>query len=335
MTKQQKTGVWILLGCVIFAFFRWIFGVAVPEIALEFSLGTTFILISGLMVGRALTVMAIRSNALTDWPRTITVLILFIVAGFVAIAFLLNAMIQETTLFRFAITILLLFLVNAAIGAIIKVIRHRYQTKIESAHAAMAQSKSELQLLQAQLSPHFLFNTLNNLYGLSLTDPTRVPALLLKLSELLRYSVYDVKDMFVPLQYEVDYIRNYIEFEKLRLGERLKLSLQLDPVSEGDCKIPPLMLIVFVENAFKHSRKTGEELIYIDVGLRKKENSIVFSIVNSCAPKPDSGQDREKHSGFGLESVRKRLDLLYPARHTLKIEKTETRYVVQLELKCQ
>lgn len=335
MTKRQRIIIWILLACVVFVFFRWIFGIAIPEIALEFSLATTFIFVSGLMVGRAITVVAIRSSGLKNWLRTVTLLTVFTLAGFVAIAFVLNAMIQETTLFRFAITILLLFLVNAAVGAIVKVTRHHYQSKMESAQAAMAQSRSELQLLQAQLSPHFLFNTLNNLYGLSLTDPDRVPVLLLKLSELLRYSVYDVKEIFVPLQYEVDYIINYIEFEQLRLGERLKLSLQVDPIFDSDCKVPPLMLIVFVENAFKHSRKTGEASIYIDIGLRKKENSIVFSVVNSCTPKPDSGQGREKHSGFGLDSVRKRLDLLYPARHTLKIEKTETRYVVQLELKCQ
>lgn len=306
-----------------------------PEIATPFALGATFVLTSGLITGHSLTSLALRMGAIRSIARTIFLMSAFVLMGFVAIAFLLNAMVEKTTLFPFAVTVLLLFLVTMTASGLVTVIRHQYKSKIQSAQAAMAQSRSELQLLQSQLSPHFLFNTLNNLYGLSMSAPDRIPPLLLKLSELLRYSVYDVKEIFVPLQYEVEYIRNYIEFERLRFGSRLNLTTEIDLGFEPDCKTPPLMLIVFVENAFKHSRTTGEGTIDISLALRKREDRIVFSISNSCPEKPAPGQHQEKHSGFGLDSVRRRLGLLYPGRHTLRIDKREDQFTVHLELECQ
>ena len=332
MTRRHKTIFWIVLTCLIFTFFRWLFGMAVPGIALEFALGTTFILISALITGHSVTLLALRMGAIRSIARSIIIMTAFVLMGFVAIAFLLNAMVEKTTLFPFAITVLLLFLVTVAAGGLVTVIRHQYKSRLQSAQAAMAQSRSELQLLQSQLSPHFLFNTLNNLYGLSMSDPDRLPPLLLKLSELLRYSVYDVKEILVPLQYEVDYIRNYIAFERLRLGSRLNLTAEIDPAFDPEEKIPPLMLIVFVENAFKHSRTTGDDAIHISLTLRKREDRIVFSISNSC---PEESADPQKHSGFGLDSVRRRLDLLYPARHTLRINKRKDQHNVHLELECQ
>lgn len=333
MTQRQRLIFWIILTCLVFIFFRWLFGMAIPEIALEFSLGTTFILISGLLTGRFLTLLTFRSNAIRYIGRTIFLITAFIPVGFVVIASLLNTMMTETTLFRFALTILLLFLVAAATGSAVTMIRHQYKSKIQSAQAAMAQSKSELQLLQSQLSPHFLFNTLNNVYGLSLTEPDRVPPLLLKLSELLRYSVYDAKDVFVSLQDEVAYLHNYIAFERLRLGDRLLLNLEIDEAFGPECKVPPLMLIVFVENAFKHSRAAGQQSVRIDIALRKRESKLVFSISNSCSA--EHVRSGGKHAGLGLDNVRRRLDLLYAGKHTLRIDKKENLYLVHLELPCQ
>lgn len=244
-------------------------------------------------------------------------------------------MIEKTTLFPFAVTVLTVFLVAAALAALITIIRYQYKAKIQFAQAAMVQSKNELQLLQSQLSPHFLFNTLNNLYGLSLTKPERVPVLLLKLSDLLRYSVYDVKEVYVPIQYEVDYIMNYIAFEKIRLEPRLTLNLDMDTFPDKACRIPPMLLVVFIENAFKHSRNVSEQNIFIDIRLHRKWDEIHFSIKNSCTQIEQPSIRNDQHSGFGLDSVRKRLNLLYQNRYTLRIEKTETEHDVHLILPCQ
>ncbi|HYF70649.1 MAG TPA: histidine kinase [Ohtaekwangia sp.] len=334
MSKQYKLAFWILLSLLIFFLFNRLFQIAVPEIALPFSIGTTIILISAFASGRILTLVWLRTLTSVKSVQAISILLAFIILGFIIIAFLLNAMIEKTTLFPFAATVLTIFLVAASVAAVVTIIRHQYKTKIQFAQAAMVQSRSELQLLQSQLSPHFLFNTLNNLYGLSLTKPEKVPVLLLKLSELLRYSVYDVKEVYVSIQDEVDYIMNYIAFEKIRLEPRLSINLDIESFPDA-CKIPPMLLVVFIENAFKHSRNVSEQNIFIEIGLHRKLDEINFTIKNSCSPIEQPSIRKDRHSGFGLESVRKRLDLLYQNRYTLRIEQTKTEHRVHLILPCQ
>ena len=146
--------------------------------------------------------------------------------------------------------------------------------------------------------------------------------------------MYDVKELYVPLKDEVDYILNYVAFERLRLGERLKIDIDFDRSFDDRCKIPPLLLIVFVENAFKHSRTTGDQPVSIRLILRKKDRSIVFLARNSRSSDYISAT-REKHSGFGLDNVQKRLNLLYPSKHTFNIDRTELEFNVYLELDCQ
>ncbi|MFN8348694.1 MAG: histidine kinase [Spirosomataceae bacterium] len=228
-----------------------------------------------------------------------------------------------------------LIIIPLALGALIKTIRNNVQHQLREAQQVAAQSKTELQLLQSQLSPHFLFNTLNNLYGLSITQHEKIPPLLLKLSDLLRYSVYDTKELFVPLKDESAYINNYIDFEKIRLGERLVFTSTMEPLPKPDIKIVPMLLIVFIENAFKHSKNTMDEQIFIEITLKTWADSILFSVKNSYNPAQEIEAGSEKHSGFGLASVRKRLELLYPQEHELKIEEKDSFYHVMLQLKMK
>lgn len=336
---RYKISFWVLLSVGVFSILRWLTGIALPDAANAFAIGATGVLIGGLITGFSLTRLALREEAIRNTTSTITIEVIFVLVGLVVIAFLMNSMVGKTTFFPFAMTVLLLFLVMAAIASLITIVRHQVRRQITSAHAAVAQSKSELQLLQSQLSPHFLFNTLNNLYGLSMSEPARIPALLLKLSDLLRYSVYEAKELFVPLDQEMNYIRNYVDFERLRLGERLQLKLDLASTSELNCNVPPLLLIVFVENAFKHSRAAGDQPIAIEIRLVKKENHLVFYVLNSVTRhqvKPSlEAFTTEKYSGFGLDSVRKRLNLLYPDKHRLKIEQGEDHHSVLLSMECQ
>ena len=160
-----------------------------------------------------------------------------------------------------------------------------------------------------------------------------MPVLLLKLSDLLRYSVYDAKDIFVPLGDELDYLNNYIDFEKIRLGERLDLKLNFEGLTDLTFKIPPMLLIVFIENAFKHSRDTPGEKILIDIALTNTPDEVVFSIVNSCFRSSLASATKEKHSGFGLENAKTRLNLLYGTRYELKIEETMNDFSVNLKLR--
>lgn len=225
---------------------------------------------------------------------------------------------------------------SLAMGALIKLVRSVTTKQLEEAQRFAAHSQSELNALQSQLSPHFLFNTLNNIYGLSITDHEKIPPLLLKLSELLRYSVYQATDMFVPLKDEVDYISNYIEFEKLRIGDKLVLTSNMEINTPHNVRIAPMLLIVFIENAFKHSKNTAGERIYIDIQLKTWENSILFTVKNSVERVESDHENKfGKNSGYGLANVRKRLDLLYPKEYMLEILEEERSYKATLQLKMK
>ncbi len=228
-----------------------------------------------------------------------------------------------------------LLILSIASGIMIKLIRVTVKGQLTEAKATAAQSQSELQLLQSQLSPHFLFNTLNNIYGISLSRHDKVPPLLLKLSDLLRYSVYDAKEQFVPLKHELEYIQNYIEFEKIRVGEKLVLFVEIEPNINPEIRIAPLLLIVFIENAFKHAKNTTNQEIQISMQLKTWGNSILFAVWNSNGRQQQESAILKSHSGFGLESVRKRLALLYPGEYDLSIEDKENSYSVMLKLKAK
>ena len=135
--------------------------------------------------------------------------------------------------------------------------------------------------------------------------------MLLKLSELLRYSVYDAKDAFVPLKDELNYLKNYIEFEKIRIGDRLELKVEIENFNAESISIAPMMLVVFVENAFKHAKNNLNEKMQIEISMKLWINQLLFAVKNSYRDlgTPDT---INKHSGFGLQSTIKRLELLHP-----------------------
>ncbi len=220
-------------------------------------------------------------------------------------------------------------------GILIKLVRTSISNQIKNAKLAAEQSKSELGILQSHLSPHFLFNTLNNIYGISLTQKEKVPSLLLKLSELLRYSVYEAKEMFVPLKDEIEYIKNYIQFEKIRLGDRLELNDAIEEISDSNVRIAPMLLIIFIENAFKHAKDTTDQKMIVDFRLNVDGNSIFFTSRNSFNKEKSENNILNNNSGFGLASVTRRLDLLYPGEHVLKVENDNSCYYVELKLKIR
>lgn len=228
------------------------------------------------------------------------------------------------------------FLISSLLlGIIVKMIRAITQGQLREARISAEQHKGELQLLQSQLSPHFLFNTLNNLYGLSLTQHEKLPPLLLRLSDLLRYSVYEAGETFVSLQNEIDYLNNYIEFEKIRMGNRLHLETAIQSPGNAQVRIAPMLLIVFVENAFKHPGNTTAKQIFIRIELAIEKDVIGFRVTNSFEVNHETSAIKNKHSGLGLSNVQKRLDLLYPAEHIFYQSQENNQYTVMLQLKAK
>lgn len=187
----------------------------------------------------------------------------------------------------------------------------------------------ELKFLKNQLNPHFFFNTLNNLYTLTLKKDDKAPEVIAKLSEILDFVLYRCNEDYVSIEKEIALIENYIALEKLRYDEnRLNISFTKD-ISENN-KISPLIILTFIENAFKHGVVNETEKAEIQLNLESKKNQIVFSIENT-KPQNELASITNK-SKIGLENVRKQLDLLYPKRHQLEIEETPTHFKVKLYL---
>ena len=232
------------------------------------------------------------------------------------------------------ITVFSFVVIFFSLGMLLSIGRATIMRQIDEAQIARQHRESELQLLRSQLSPHFLFNVLNSLYGLSMAQDNKVPGLLLKLSDLLRYSIYDTQKEFVPLINELAYIDNYIELEKIRIGEKLSFVSNIQKENIENIKIAPMLLIVFIENAFKHSKNTLLPEIEIETGLQVIEDKLLFTVKNSYADST-SGSGNEEIPGIGEAVTLKRLELLYPGRYSLEKEKANGYYHVKLQLKIK
>jgi len=299
----------------------------------EIAILLTIYFLVGIYAGRYLSQMwIIRYKIIPNrvFMTLVATLVMSLILLFLAAQF---SLVLNKLFMRFLVVLIPFSILSLATGILIKLVRNNIKVLIQEANANAEQSHSELKFLQTQLSPHFLFNTLNNIYGISLTQHQKIPELLLKLSSLLRYSVYDVKEMFVPLKSEMEYIRNYIDFETIRIGDKLVLTTSLEADIDPDIKIAPLLLIVFVENAFKHGKNTSEQKIYIDITLKIWANSILFSVKNSNNGANDENSLVNKSSGFGLENVVRRLELLYTGEYDLKMQNKDGFYNVMLQLK--
>jgi two-component system, LytTR family, sensor histidine kinase LytS len=193
------------------------------------------------------------------------------------------------------------------------------------------QKENELRHLKAQLNPHFLFNTLNNLYGLSVAESKQLPGLMLKLSDLLRYSLYDTSAHYVALQKEIDYLENYIELERIRLSTNAAISFDIQGDAVGR-HIAPLLMIVFVENAFKHfSAKKGDQA-FIRIQLIVDKGALTLDVSNSIDPGFVPARTTRRGGGLGLENVRHRLNLLYPGQYHLTINKDRDLFATRLAI---
>ncbi|MCB0562844.1 MAG: histidine kinase [Phaeodactylibacter sp.] len=213
-----------------------------------------------------------------------------------------------------------------ALAVCLKIIVDWRRQRLLNRQLRQAKAEAELQLLKAQLHPHFLFNTLNNIYGLSLQQSDKVPDSIIQLSKILDFLVYYSQKEEIALNKEVELIRNYIALEQMRYGKKLQLVAELPEVDEA-IKASPLLLLPFVENAFKHSAKGKNGQWWIKMRLQMVDGRMVFSIENSKGT-----QSKQEKSGIGLKNIRERLALLYPKRHQLTIDDSEGVFSVRLEV---
>jgi hypothetical protein len=190
-----------------------------------------------------------------------------------------------------------------------------------------AQISNELALLKAQINPHFFFNTLNNLYALALENSPQTPSTILVLSNLMRYVIYDANTEKTILQDEVKYIENYISLQKIRLLHPEKIVFKKE-IQFEKLMLPPLLLIIFIENAFKYSVGTMAENAYIHLAIVSNDKQIQFSIENNYDP----ARMTDRALGIGLTNARKRLDLIYGKKYDLVTRDQSGIYAVTLTL---
>jgi two-component system LytT family sensor kinase len=187
---------------------------------------------------------------------------------------------------------------------------------------------SELAFLKNQVSPHFFFNTLNNIYSLIGIDGPTAQDSVLKLSKLMRYLLYESEHGETLMSHEIDFMNNYIDLMKLRLSSRVKLEIDF-PKDFPDFTIPPLLFVPFIENAFKHG-VSSRDRSFINIRMAIDPERISFTAENSIGKSSQPGD--MQHSGIGLENVRKRLNLLFSGKHKLTVDQNETIFRIELSI---
>ncbi|MFA5818838.1 MAG: histidine kinase [Bacteroidales bacterium] len=215
-----------------------------------------------------------------------------------------------------------LFLIFFSVG--LRVLERHSQIEKWQKELEKEKLNSELAFLKNQISPHFFFNTLNNIYSLISTNAEDSQKAVLKLSKLMRYLLYESEQGNTRLSNEIDFMNNYIDLMKLRMSDKISLKVSF-PGEYEDINIPPLLFIPFIENAFKHGISYREKS-FIDISMLAIKDSITFRCANSLFKTRKEAENI--HSGIGLENVSKRLSLLFPGKHDLKINKSDTAFEV-------
>ena len=216
-------------------------------------------------------------------------------------------------------------------SSIYKIISDWMEHQRERSELQKQNLKSELKFLKTQINPHFFFNTLNSLYALTLKKSDRAPEIVLKLSEMMRYMLYDSNVRTVPLENEINYMKNYLELEEIRHAKNFKINFEVNGRPEGH-QIAPLLFIPFLENSFKHGIDHELNSGYVEINLNIEDNGLTLMVKNS-KPTAIINPGKKKVGGIGLVNVRRRLNILYPSKYSLDVKDDKDEFVVHMELK--
>ncbi len=217
------------------------------------------------------------------------------------------------------------------VAVVCKWFKYWYQEQKKNQQLIEDKLEAELKFLKSQIHPHFLFNTLNNLYALTLKQSKEAPEVVLKLSELLDYMLYECNANRVPLSREISLVKDYIELEKIRYGDRLNVTLNVTN-ENGDESVAPLLILPFVENAFKHGASDELEGSWISIDIALKHRELILKVENSKSSYIETEDKFAYKEGIGLKNVKRRLEILYPETHELNIHESTDSFLVVLKL---
>jgi two-component system LytT family sensor kinase len=217
-----------------------------------------------------------------------------------------------------------------ALALLVRIALYWAKDQRKNTELQLEEHKMEVELLKAQINPHFFFNTLNNIYSLVYKKSDDAPDAVMKLSEIMRYIIYDSKSQMVQMEKEVEQLNNYIELERLRSRDPGFIEIE----THGNMStyvVPPMLFLSFAENAFKHGKrkvkKPGIKFI-----INVEDGKVKFNVINHILTEP---HNNHKGEGIGMQNTRRRLELLYPKCHKLNIKKDNEKYEVKLELSCK
>lgn len=218
------------------------------------------------------------------------------------------------------------FYTPAAIMGLIKLVKTQHKKEQQRQAIEKQMLLAEMTFLKNQLNPHFLFNTLNNLYMLTLKASPQAPEVVARLSETLDYMLYRCSEHAVPVQGEIQLIENYLALERLRLNDNVRTNFTA-PKNPGTATVAPLIMLSLVENAFKHGVNKGIGPATVDIDLQVTDLKLIFSVANTKAPLGDATPP-----GIGLKNIRRQLELMYPGKHDLFIDDSPHQYKVELQI---
>jgi sensor histidine kinase YesM len=204
-----------------------------------------------------------------------------------------------------------------------------FKSEKEKLNIENKQLLAEIQLMKIKLHPHFLFNTLNNLYAMAATQHVDTPDYILKLSEIYRIMLYECNKEYYPLHEEIKLISNYIELEKIRYDKRLELNVDFPDTISEEIIVPPLLFFTFVENSFKHGCRNNVDNPFINISIRIENECIIYESQNSI---PDSAPEKKSHGGIGLDNTGKRLELIYKDKYEFESGIQDGRYKAYLKI---
>ncbi len=219
----------------------------------------------------------------------------------------------------------------AGVAAAIKLMKSLYLKEQRNLQLQKENIEGQLQLLKAQVHPHFLFNTLNNIYSYTQNTSPEASRLVTGLSELLRFILYECNQPLVPLSKELKMIRDYVELEKVRYGNELDLHVDI-PEQSNTLLVAPLLVLPLIENSFKHGTSHVLEQPWINLQITLKGNMMLMKLMNG---KSGESKISESASGIGVKNVEKRLELLYPNKHDLVITNEEDVFIVKLKVELE
>ena len=230
---------------------------------------------------------------------------------------------------RFAVSVVVSTVFISIFVGMLRFVEDYFRREAERRELENTQLSSELRFLKAQVNPHFLFNTLNNLYYLVVNQSGHAPDVVAKLSGMMRYMLHESNHPTVPLAREVEYLESYLDLERLRLDDAVPIAFDVTGSVEG-VRIVPLVLITFVENAFKHGIGGGGAESWVTIRLSVRAGHVQFRVSNARVAA--NQKTVREASGIGLANVRRRLELAYPERHTLTVTEGEREYTVDLQI---